>query len=74
MDVGEQAQPASKKVHAELGKLGFTVSLATVSRYMPKHPGDKGKQQRSMTFLRNHRDGMAAMDFFVVPTITFRLL
>jgi hypothetical protein len=74
MDVGEQAKPASRKVHAELGKLGFTISLATVSRYMPKQPGDKGKQQRWMTFLRNHKDGIAAMDFFVVPTITFRLL
>ncbi len=41
---------------------------------MPKHPRDKGKQQRWMTFLRNHRDGISAMDFFVVPTITFRLL
>ena len=64
----------ARKIHAELGKLGFTVSLATVSRYMPKRPHDKWKQQRWMTFLRNHRDGMAAMDFFVVPTITFRLL
>ncbi len=62
------------KVHAELGKLGFAVSRATVSRYLPKHPRDKGKQQRWMTFLRNHRDGISAMDFFVVPTITFRLL
>jgi transposase InsO family protein len=41
---------------------------------MPKLPRDKGKQQRWMTFLRNHKDGIAAMDFFVVPTITFRLL
>ena len=41
---------------------------------MPKHPSDKRKQQRWMTFLRNHKDGIAAMDFFVVPTITFRLL
>ena len=64
----------ARKIHAELGKLGFTVSLATVSRYMPKHPRDRGKQQRWMPFFRNHRDGIAAMDFFVVPTITFRLL
>ena len=64
----------ARKIHAELGKLGFTVSLATVSRYMPRQPCDKGKQQRWMTFLRNHRDGITAMDFFVVPTITFRLL
>jgi hypothetical protein len=65
---------AARKIHAELGKLGFTVSLATVSRYMRKHPRDRRKQQRWMTFLRNHRDDVAAMDCFVVPTITFRLL
>ncbi len=64
----------ARKVHAELGKLGFTISLATVSRYMPRQPRDKRKQQRWMTFLHNHKDGIAAMDFFVVPTITFRLL
>jgi putative transposase len=27
-----------------------------------------------MTFLRNHKHGITAMDFFVVPTVTFRLL
>jgi transposase InsO family protein len=27
-----------------------------------------------MTFLRNHKDGIAAMDFLVVPTIRFQLL
>jgi hypothetical protein len=27
-----------------------------------------------MTFLRNHRDVIAAMDFFVVPTVRFNLL
>ena len=27
-----------------------------------------------MTSLRNHRDAIAAMDFFVVPTLTFRML
>jgi|SRR5258705_2958564 len=26
------------------------------------------------TFIRNHADGIAAMDLFVVPTISFRLL
>ena len=46
VDVGEQAYPASKEVHAELGMVGFTVSLATASRYRPKRPGNKGKQQR----------------------------
>jgi putative transposase len=64
----------ARKIHAELKKLGFTVSLPTVSRYLPKRAPDLGLQQRWMTFLRNHRDGITAMDFFVVPTIAFRLL
>ncbi len=64
----------ARKIHAELNKLGFSVGLATVSRYLPKRAPDPGKQQRWMTFLRNHRDGIAAMDFFVVPTVGFRLL
>jgi transposase InsO family protein len=64
----------ARKIHAELGKLGFTVSLATVSRYLSNQPPDRGKQQRWMTFLRNHKDSITAMDFFVVPTVSFRLL
>jgi hypothetical protein len=64
----------ARKIHAELSMLGFTMSLATVSRYMPKRPPDRGKQQRWMTFLRNHREAITAMDFFVVPTVSFRLL
>ncbi len=57
----------ARKIHAELKKLGFAVSLSTVSRYLPKRAPDPGKQQRWMTFLRNHKHGIAAMDFFVVP-------
>ena len=64
----------ARKVHAELEKLGFTVGLATVSRYLPKKPPSHGQRQRWMTFLRNHQDAITAMDFFVVPTVRFRLL
>lgn len=64
----------ARKVQAELLKLGFTTSLATASRYMPKRRPDRGKQQRWMTFLRNHQDVITAMDFSVVPTVSFRLL
>ena len=64
----------ARKIQAELEKLGFTVSLATVSRYLPKKPPDQGKQQRWGTFLENHRSAITAMDFFVVPTVSFRLL
>ncbi len=64
----------ARKIQAELSKLGFRVSLATVSRYLPKAETDPGQQQRWMTFLRNHKDLIAGMDFFVVPTVRFRLL
>jgi transposase InsO family protein len=64
----------ARKIQAELAKLGITVSLATVSRYLPKRKPDQGQRQRWRTFLRNHRDVIAGMDFFVVPTIRFRLL
>jgi putative transposase len=64
----------ARKILAELEKLGFSVGLATVSRYLPKRAPDPGKQQRWITFLHNHKDAIAAMDFFVVPTVGFRLL
>jgi transposase InsO family protein len=64
----------ARRIQAELEKLGFTVSLATVSRYLPKREADDGQRQRWMTFLRNHKDVIAGMDFFVIPTVRFRLL
>jgi putative transposase len=62
----------TRKIQAELMKLGIRVSLATVSRYVPKPRPDPSQQQRWMTFLRNHKDVIAGMDFFVVPTVRFR--
>jgi len=64
----------ARKIQAELMKLGIRVSLATVSRYVPKTKRDPTQQQRWMTFLRNHKDVISGMDFFVVPTVRFRLL
>ena len=64
----------ARKIQAELSKLGIDVSLATISRYLPKPKPDPDSYQRWITFLRNHRDLIAAMDFFVVPTIRFHLL
>ena len=64
----------ARKIQGELSKLGFTISLATVSRYLPKRPPDPGRRQRWMTFLRNHRDAIAAMDFCIVPSVSFQLL
>lgn len=54
--------------------LGFDLSERTVSRYMPRKPIDPAARQRWVTFLRNHRHALAAMDFFTVPTVTFRML
>jgi putative transposase len=64
----------ARKIQAELEKLGFKVSLATVSRYLPKRLPIRQKPQSWRTFLRNHRDGIAAMDFFTVSTLAFRVL
>ena len=64
----------ARKVQAELEKLGFRVSLAAVSRYLPKRRPNDAQRQRWTTFLRNHRDAITAMDFFVVPTVRFKLL
>jgi transposase InsO family protein len=46
----------------------------TISRYLPKAKPDPGSHQQWITFLRNHRDLIAGMDFFVVPTVRFQLL
>ncbi|MFH1434146.1 MAG: integrase [Pseudomonadota bacterium] len=62
------------RIHAELLKLGFDLGERTVSRYMPKRPTDPDTLQRWITFLRNHKECMAGMDFFTVPTSTFNLL
>jgi transposase InsO family protein len=60
------------RIHGELLKLGFDISQSTVSKYMPRRPRDP--DQNWKTFLRNHMDCTASIDFLVVPTITFKLL
>src|SRR6202045_4949851 len=60
------------RIHGELLKLGIDVGQTSVAKYMVKRRGPPSQGWR--TFLRNHADGIAAMDMFVVPTISFRLL
>ena len=62
------------RIHGELRKLGIRVSEATVSRYMPKRPAPPGSGQRWSAFLANHLRETLAIDFAVVPTITFGLM
>jgi transposase InsO family protein len=64
----------ARKIQAELSKLGIHLGLTTLSRYLPKVDNGGNSHQRWMTFLRNHRDLIAGMDFFVVPTARFQLL
>jgi len=64
------------RIHGELLRLGFDISEPTVSRYLKglKRPIDRKKANSWMTFLHNHREVVAAFDFFTVPTLTFRVL
>ncbi len=57
------------RIHGELQKLGFTVS-----RYMRRLRRSPERGQSWLTFLRNHREVIVAIDFFTVPTATFRVL
>ena len=70
----EHCQPAlgCTRIHGELLKLGIDVGQTTVAKYMvkTKRPPSQGWK----IFLVNHADGIASMDLFVVPTISFRLL
>ena len=60
------------RIHGELLKLGLDVGQTSVAKYMARSSG--GPSQGWRTFLRNHADGIASMDLFVVPTLSFRLL
>jgi hypothetical protein len=54
--------------------LGFDLSERTISRSMKRAPRGPDQAKRWLAFLRNHREAIAAMDFFPVPTITFGVL
>ena len=65
------------RIYSELLMLGYTkneISQSTVSRYLrgykSKNP-DHNKRQSWITFLKNHREAISAMDLFVVPTVNF---
>ena len=60
------------RIHGELLKFGIQVAQATVAKYMVRHW--KPPSQTWRTFLKNHMQDLVSADFFVVPTITFRLL
>jgi putative transposase len=61
------------RVRAELRLLGHEVAESTVAKYMPRRRG-RPPSPTWRAFLKNHAACLASIDFFVVPTATFRLL
>jgi len=60
------------RIYGELLKLGINVGQTSVAKYVARRTDPPSQGWK--TFLRNHADGIAAMDLFVVPTVSFRLL
>ena len=57
------------RIHGELLKLGIDVGQTSVAKYMVTRRGSPSQGWK--TFLHNHADCIAAMDLFVVPTVSF---
>jgi hypothetical protein len=60
------------RIHGELLKLGLDISERTVSRLLPRTR--RPPSQTWKTFLDNHVGDLVSVDFFTVPTATFRVL
>jgi hypothetical protein len=67
----ENPKWGASRIHGELLMLGFEVAQSTVSKYMVQ---GGSSSQGWKTFFRNHAQAIAAIDLFVVPTLTFERL
>lgn len=72
--VAENSTWGAPRIHGELKMLGFNLSERTVLRWMQRAPKNAEPAKRWVAFLNNHRESIAAMDFFTVPTLTFGVL
>lgn len=72
--VAENPTWGAPRIHGELLKLRFDISERTVSRWVQRAPKNPEPARRWQVFLQNHREVIAAMDFFTVPTLTFNIL
>ena len=72
--VAENPTWSAPRLYGELLMVGFDVSERTISRWMRRAPRDPEPGKRLLAFLGNHREAIAAMDFFTVPTLTLRVL
>ena len=60
------------RIHGELQKLGIEIAQATVSKYLVRHRTPPSQTWR--TLLDNHLQTLVSVDFFVVPTVLFKVL
>ena len=72
--VAENGTWGAPRIHGELKMPGFDISERTVLRWMRRAPGSSEPANRWAAFLSNHREAVAAMDFFTVPTLCFGVL
>ena len=70
----ENPRWGAPRIQGELLKLGFEVWERSVSRWMERAPKNPGAAGSWKVFLSNHREAIAAMDLFTVPTLTFAVL
>jgi transposase InsO family protein len=61
------------RIHGELRKLGIEIAQTTVAKYLRRHRGS-APSQTWRAFLTNQVSQLASIDFFTVPTATFRVL
>jgi putative transposase len=70
----------AQKIFSEILKLGYTETqlsprtVSTIKRIRVNDPRTHKKQQQWKTFLDNHRHSILAMDFFTIPTVSFKIL
>lgn len=67
--VTENLTWSAPRIHGELKLLGFDISELTVLRWTKKAPRSPEPAKRWAAFLSNHREAIAAMEFFTVPTL-----
>jgi putative transposase len=60
------------RIHGELQKLGLEISQAAVSTYLGRR--STPPSQTGRTFLDHHLQTLVSVDFFVVPTVMFKVL
>ena len=72
--VAENPIWGAPRIHGELQMLGFDVSERSISRWMKRYQVGPNPGKQWLAFLKNHRNTIAAMDFFNVPTLTFGVL